>query len=393
MQNELLQIRMKPITQEMKITRIKSYIMWAGDAGEGAGRNWVFVKVETDEDVYGWGEGSLVNQTPTIAEAVKRLSEDIVGHDPAAIERHWQVMFLHNRYRGGVIINSALSAIDQALWDIKGKVLGVPVYQLLGGAVRSSIRTYTSAGNAEEGIKRVQQGFTAVKTHAWYADKEIDERRVVPWFRDHITGLREALGDDIDIMVDNHGRSRPTLAIRQIKAVEEFRLLFFEEPVPPDNLDCLEVVRQAGLQTELAAGERVFNRWGFKDLIQRQLVDVIQPDMCHCGGISELRRIAALAEMYGIQVAPHNPKGPVATAASLQVSATLPNFLILEHVHPNPLFEQVQIDPMKMRKGSYDLPIAPGLGVDLDEDVIAANPHRDRPVIQAFYSDGTPAHP
>ncbi len=170
-------------------------------------------------------------------------------------------------------------------------------------------------------------------------------------------------------------------------------MLFFEEPVPPDNLDCLEVVRQAGLQTELAAGERVFNRWGFKDLIQRQLVDVIQPDMCHCGGISELRRIAALAEMYGIQVAPHNPKGPVATAASLQVSATLPNFLILEHVHPNPLFGEVQIDPMKMRQGSYDLPIAPGLGVDLDEDVIAANPHRDRPVIQAFYSDGTPAHP
>ena len=387
----------------MKITQVKPFIMWGGDAGakkysstlwgEGAGRNWLFVKVDTDEGVHGWGEGSLVNQTPTIARAVQLLGDQVVGHDPGNIERHWQAMFLHNRYRGGVIINSALSAVDQALWDIKGKVLGAPVYQLLGGAVRERIRTYSGAGNVEMARKRVEQGFTGVKTHAWYTDHDIDERKVVGWFRDHVAGLREALGDGVDIMVDNHGRSRPALAVRQIRAVEEFKLLFFEEPVPPDNLDCLAVVRQAGLQTELAAGERLFNRWQYKDLIQRQLVDVIQPDICHCGGISEMRRIAALAEMYGIQVAPHNPKGPVATAASVHVSAAIPNFLILEHVHPNPLFEQVQVQPMKMRDGCYGLPTAPGLGVDLNEEVIAANPYRDRPVIEAFYADGTPAHP
>ena len=386
----------------MKITRIEPFIMWGGDAGgkdfsstlwsEGAGRNWLFVKVETDEGVHGWGEGSLVAQTPAIAQSVRMLAADVIGQDPAAIERLWQMMFLHHRYRGGVIINSALSAIDQALWDIKGKTLGLPVYQLLGGAVRNQIRTYSGAGDLEVARKRVEQGFAGIKTHSWYTDKDIEERKVVPWFRSHIAELRRELGDDVEIMVDNHGRSRPALAIRQIRAVEEFRLLFFEEPVPPDNPDCFAVVRQAGLQTDLAAGERLLNRWQYKDLIQRQLVDVIQPDICHCGGISEMRRIAALAEMYCIGVAPHNPKGPVATAGSIHVCAAIPNFLILEHVHPNPLFEQVQVEPMKMGAGGYDLPTAPGLGVDLDEEVIAANPYRDRPVIQAFNADGTPTH-
>jgi len=389
----------------MKITRIKPYIMWAGDGdakqkgysstlwGKGAGRNWIFVKVETDSGIHGWGEASLVNQTPTIAKAVDMLAEDVVGHSAEDIERHWQVMFLHNRYRGGVIINSALSAIDQALWDIKGKALGVPVYQLLGGAVRDRIRVYAGAGNEENARQRAEQGFTGVKTGGWYTDKAIKEHKVVPWLREHIAAMREAVGHDVDIMIDNHGRSRPALAIKQIRAVEEFGLLFFEEPVPPDNLDCLALVREAGLKVELAAGERYFNRWGFRDLIQRQLVDIIQPDICHCGGISEMRRIAAFAEMYGIQMAPHNPKGPIATAANIHVCAATPNFMILEHVHPNPLFEDVQVAPMAMVNGHYELPEAPGLGVDLNEEVIAANPFKDRPVIQAFGYDGTPAHP
>ena len=402
----------------MKITQVKPFVMWGGDAGHsdtghsntghsntghkgfsstlwggGAGRNWLFVKVETDEGVHGWGEGSLVNQTQTIAQAVHHVAEDIIGFDPAAIERHWQVMFLHNRYRGGVIINSALSAIDQALWDIKGKVLGAPVYELLGGAVRDRIRVYTGAGDAEVAKIRVQQGFTGIKAGSWHADTDIDERLVAPKFREHVASLRDAVGPNVDIMIDNHGRSRPALAIQQIRAAEDVGLLFFEEPVPPDNLECMELVRRAGLQTPLAAGERLLNRWGNKDIIQRQLVDVLQPDICHCGGISELRRIAALAEVYCIQVAPHNPKGPVSTAASVHVCATIPNFLTLEHAHPNPLFDEVQIEPMRMKDGHYPLPTQPGLGVDLNEEVIAAHPHKDRPVIKAFFADGTPTHP
>ena len=190
----------------MKITKVQPFIMWGGDAGgkdysstmwgRGAGRNWLFVKVETDEGIYGWGEGSLVNQTPTIAKAVHMVAEDIIGHDASAIERHWQVMFLHNRYRGGVIINSAISAIDQALWDIKGKTLGVPIYQLLGGAVRERIRLYAGAGDVENARQRVKQGFTGIKTGGWYADKDIDEKKVVPWFRNHIASLREAVGNN-----------------------------------------------------------------------------------------------------------------------------------------------------------------------------------------------------
>jgi len=374
----------------MKITQVKPFIMWA----EGAGRNWLFVKVETDEAIHGWGEGSLVNQTPAIAGAVHALAEDIIGHDAAAIERHWQVMFLHNRYRGGVIINSALSAIDQALWDIKGKALGTPVYQLLGGAVRNRIRIYAGAENVESARRLVGQGFTGIKTISWHTHKDMNERKLVSWLRDHVASMREAVGSEVDIMIDNHGRSRPALAIRQMRAVEEFDLLFFEEPVPPDNPECLALVRRAGLETQLATGERLLNRWGYRTLIERQLADVIQPDICHCGGISEMRRIAALAEMYCIQVAPHNPKGPVATAASVHVSAAMPNFLILEHTYPVPLFEKVQVEPvMKARDGFYDLPTAPGLGVELNEDVIADNPFRDRPVITAFHADGTPAHP
>ena len=388
----------------MKITSIEPRIMWAGDAGGenfsstlwsgGAGRNWLFVKIETDQDVHGWGEAALVVQTPTIAQAVTMLSPLLIGENPSNIEYLWQKMFLFHRYRGGVILNSAISAIDQALWDIKGKVLGAPVYQLLGGAVRTRIRTYSGAGNLEQAKRLVDYGLTGIKTHSWYADNNLDERKVIPWFQDHIAEMRQELGDEIDIMVDNHGRSRPSLAIRQIQAIKDYNLLFFEEPVPPDNIDVLKLIRESRPTTDIATGERYLNRWQFKDIIQKQLVDVIQPDICHCGGISEMRRIASLAELYNIQVAPHNPKGPIATAANLHVCAAIPNFLILEHVHPTPLFQEILTETFQMKSGYYDLPSKPGLGIDLDEDIIAANPVRlDRKVIEAYYNDGSPTHP
>ncbi len=373
----------------MKITDIKTFVMWA----EGAGRNWMFVKVETDEGIYGWGEGSLVNQTTTIAEAVHMMTPQIVGKDAGDIERHWQLMYLHNRYRNGVIIMSALSAIDQALWDIKGKALGVPVYQLLGGAVRDRVRTYAGGDTAETVQAAIKQGFTAIKTGWGYSMIGLDERKEPALFKEHIAEVREAAGPDVDVMVDNHGRSRPAMAIKLIRSIEEYNLLFFEEPVPPNNLDSLALLRQAGLETELATGERLLTRWGYKDLIERQLVDVIQPDLCHCGGISEARRIAAAAETYYINLAFHNPKGPVSTAASVHVAAAIPNFLILEHTHRLPLFDEVQKEPMKLGGGYYELPTAPGLGVDLNEEVIAANPYRYRPVLFASHEDGAPAHP
>lgn len=372
----------------MKITTVTPFVMWNQDAG----RNWLFVKVETDQGVHGWGEGSLVNQTMAIAESVRQISPQVIGQDPARIERLWQIMFLHNRYRGGVVIMSALSAIDQALWDIKGKVLNAPVYQLLGGAVRDKIRTYTHAGDPETVQKRRREGFDAIKTSPWPGrDMDTNERSDVTWLRDHIASIRDAGGPDMDIMVDSHGRTRPKMALKQISAIDDMGLLFFEEPVPPDNVASLELLRGAGLRTDIATGERLLGRWAYRSLIEQQLVDVIQPDVCHTGGISELRRIAAMAEIYHIRLAPHNPKGPVATAANIHLAAATPNFLILEHAWPHPLFDEVQTEPMQLSNSYYGLPTKPGLGVDLDEEAVLSHPHQYRPVLYSEWDDGTPA--
>jgi len=367
----------------MKITAVKPFLM------AGVRQTWVFVKVETDEGVHGWGEGSLEGQEKTVAQAVEHMAPRVIGQDPTCVERHWQVLYRHGFWRGGVVLNSAVSAIDQALWDITGKAYGVPVYKLLGGPVRDRVRAYTHAGGAEQAKKLADdEGFTGFKTGGMPWKDTIDPAEVVPWFREHIRSMREALGPGVDIMVDNHGRAWPSLAIRQIQAVEEYELFFFEEPVPPDNLDALAQLRRVPFQADLATGERLFTRWGYKDLIERQLVDVIQPDICHCGGISEIRRIAAMAETYYIRVAPHNPNGPVATAASIQLAAAIPNFSILEYAHTQPWFDRVQKRPLRRVDGYFELPTEPGLGIDLDEDVIAGRPYEAHPYRGVFYTDG-----
>ncbi len=369
----------------MKITRFNTYIM------RGIARNWLFVKIETDEGLHGWGEGTLEGQEKTVEQAIHMLAPRLVGQDPTAIEKHWQVLYRHGFWRGGVVLNSAISAIDQALWDIAGKALGVPVYKLLGGPVRDRIRAYSHANDPEGAKKLVKMGFTGIKAGGWYTNENIDERLIPQKLREKVQAIREAVGPDVDIMIDNHGRSRPSVAVRQIMAVEDLGLLFFEEPVPPDNLDALALVRQAGFETDLATGERLFTRWGFKDLLERQLVDVIQPDICHGGGISELRRIAAMAEVYYVQVAPHNPNGPISTAASVHLAAAIPNFLILEHALSEPWHNKVQVEPLKLVNGYFELPTKPGLGVELDEEVIASRPYESRPYGGAYYYDGAPA--
>ena len=211
---------------------------------------------------------------------------------------------------------------------------------------------------------------------------------MVPRLREHIRSLRQAVGPNVDLMFDNHGSSWPSLAIRQIQAVEEFNLFFFEEPVPPDNVEALAELRRVPFQTDLATGERLFNRWGYKQIIERQLVDIIQPDVCHCGGISELRRIAAAAEIYYIRIAPHNPNGPVATAANIQLAATIPNFLILEYAQFPSEHLRVLKEPIKISGGYFELPEVPGLGIDLDEEVIKAYPFTQRRFRAPFYRDG-----
>jgi galactonate dehydratase len=367
----------------MKITDVKVFQV-------GVNRqSWTFVKVETDDGIHGWGEGSLEGQEKAVEEAVKVLSNRIIGMDPTLIERHWQVMYRHGFWRGGVVLNSALSAIDQALWDITGKAYDLPVYKLLGGAVRDKVKAYTHAFAPEQAVALVKEGYLGIKAGGMpFRGGQVEPKEVPSRLRESIKTMREAVGPDIEIMIDNHGRAWPSLAIQQIRAVEEYNISFFEEPVPPDNIEALAEVRRNISGTDLATGERLFSRWDYRRLIENQHVDIIHPDVCHCGGISELRRIAAAAEIYYIRVAPHNPNGPVATAASIQLSAAIPNFATLEYAVPPEEFMNVVKNPTKQVDGYFPIPDTPGLGIELDEEVMKQYPYVEKSYRGEYYRDG-----
>jgi galactonate dehydratase len=369
----------------MKITAVKTFLMHAVE------RNWLFVKVETDEGLYGWGEASLEWKERTVEQAVHQLADHLIGEDPTRIEHLWQTMYRHGFWRGGVVLNSALSGIDQALWDLTGKAYGVPVYKLLGGPVRDHVRVYAHGG-PQEVAEILADGFTGIKSGPGVNTAQSDAA-VVRGFARHVEALREAAGPDVDLMIDNHGTSRPGQAVKMIRAVDDGGLLFFEEPCPPDNPAVLRPLAECHFTTDLATGERLFTRWGFREVIENQWVGVIQPDLCHAGGISEVRRIAALAETYYILVAPHNPYGPVSTAAGLHLCAAIPNFLILEYVRTNePWRSQVQKgEPQRQINGSLELPTAPGLGIDLDEEILLSRPYAPAPPPHPLWADGAVA--
>jgi galactonate dehydratase len=368
----------------MKIVELTSHIM------ESPGRDYLFVKVQTDEGLYGWGEGTLEMKQGTVAAAVRDLQDFVIGEDPTRVEYLWQRMYRHGFWRGGVAILSAISAIEQALWDITGKAYDQPVYKLLGGAVRDYIPCYTHTGDAEQAGRLIAEGWRALKFGLADGSGAIDEGRLVRDTARTAEALRRAVGDEVTLMCDAHGRLRPPTAIRLGKALEPYNLFFFEEPVPPDNVAALATVRAAGLTMDLATGERAFTRWGYRELIERQLVDVIQPDLCHAGGIAETLRIAALAEMYNIAVAPHNPNGPVGTAASVHAAACMPAFVILEYAL-SPTRDDCQAgEPLRATQGRISLPTAPGLGIDLDESYLARHPwHGVRLWPGLHYADGS----
>jgi galactonate dehydratase len=371
----------------MKITDIKTFLV------KGGIRNWVFCKVETDEGVHGWGEGTLERHEQAVESGIKTLSEGLIGRNPTEIERNWQIMYRHGFWRGGVVMGSAMAAIDIALWDVTGKIYNLPVYKMLGGAVRDRVRAYTHAGDLRGSWDAVDQGFSAFKTGGWDLSKpEFHEKDVVDDLHEKIKEMRDYLGPDVQIMSDNHGRSRPSVAIRQMTAVEEFDITFFEEPVPPDNLDAMEQIRNSGVTMDIATGERLFFRYGFREILHRRLTDVIQPDIAHTGGISEIKKIASMAEIEYIKFAPHNPNGPIATAASMHVCATVPNFLILETARDMPWHDKIQTTPLEIKDGYFELTTAPGLGTDLDESVIAErtfNPDDDRTLGNAGSGSGS----
>jgi galactonate dehydratase len=308
-------------------------------------RNWVFCKVETDQPgLYGWGEASLEWKTRSVVGAIEDFAPMILGEDPRRIEHIFQKLYRQSFWRLGVIGMSAISAIEQALWDIKGKLLGVPVYELLGGQVRDRVRMYTHLGGGnmksvyetfevepviDLALKVVQQGYTAVKVVFVPYSEPLEGIGKVKQFARLMGKLREAVGEQVDVMIDFHGRTYPAMAIEDINAVAEFRPYFCEEPVPPENVEALCEVRKS-VRVPIATGERLVGRHQFRPVFEKRACHVIQPDLCHCGGLFEAKKIAAMAEVYQMGVAPHNPLGPVANAVDIHFALSTHNFLIQE---------------------------------------------------------------
>jgi len=368
----------------MKITKLTTYMVPP---------RWLFLKIETDEGIVGWGEPVLEGRASTVAAAVEELSDYLIGQDPRNIEDLWTVMYRGGFYRGGGIMMSALAGIDQALWDIKGKALGVPAYELLGGKVRDKIRVYSWIGGdrpsdtAAAAKAAVDRGFTAVKMNGTEELQYIDTWDKVQGCLENVQAVRDAVGENVGIGVDFHGRVHKPMAKVLLKELEQYKLMFIEEPVLSENVNSmLEPLRNSS--TPIALGERLFSRWDFKDVLASGAVDIIQPDPSHCGGITEARKIAAMAEAYDVAVALHCPLGPIALAANLQIDAGAYNAFIQEQslgIHynkSNDLLDYVN-DPsvFAYEDGMVAIPEGPGLGIDVNEEYVierAAEGHRWR---------------
>jgi galactonate dehydratase len=341
---------------------------------------WVFLKVSTDDGVVGWGEPIVEGRADTVIAAVKELAAYLIGADPRRVEDLFQVLYRGGFYRGGPVLTSAISGIEQALWDIKGRALGVPVHELLGGAARDRVRVYNWIGgdrpvDLAAGIELQRaNGFSAVKMNATEELHYLDDHRKIDAAVARMAAARSAGGDGFDIAVDFHGRVHRAMAKTLVRELEPFRPYFFEEPVPPENLEALrEIARHTSVP--IAVGERLFTRWGFKDVISEGVVDIVQPDLSHAGGIWEVRKIAAMAEAFDVAVAPHCPLGPIAFAASLQLDACTPNVVIQESsagIHynvGNDLLDYVlELGPFTCRDGYLPVPTGPGLGIEIDEE-------------------------
>lgn len=332
------------------------------------------LRMTTDAGITGLGEAVLEGRGRTVRTAVDELAEYLIGKDPRRIEHHWQAMYRGTFYRGGPVLTSAISGVEQAMWDILGKSLNVPVYQLLGGAVRDRIRLYKAVGGATlEELRSsvrlaVDEGYTMVKTglieFAHMTEPPAFLRRVT----ERMEAIREIIGPDRDFALDLHARTTPELAIRLAKELEPLQPLFIEEPCPPENIDAMAAVARA-TTIPIATGERLYTKWAFRELLEKRAAAIVQPDLAHCGGIWEGRKIAAMAETGYVAFAPHNGIGSVNLAASLQVAATVPNFLAQEF---KTLGENLLKRPFVARGGYVDLPEGPGLGIEIDEAKLEA---------------------
>lgn len=358
----------------MKITQLTTWLVPP---------RWLFLKIETDAGINGWGEPVLEGKAATVQAAVDELADVLIGKDPLRIEDHWQVMYRGGFYRGGGVLMSAIAGIDQALWDIKGKHYGAPIHELMGGRCRDRIRVYSWIGGdrpadvAEAAKDAAERGFTAIKMNGTEELQIVDSSAKIDDAVGRVAAIRDALGGRIDIAIDFHGRVHKPMAKVLIRELEPFRPLFIEEPVLSEHLDHLRDLSRAS-HVPIATGERLFSRWDFKALLAEGAADIIQPDLSHAGGITECKKIATMAEAYDVALAPHCPLGPIALAACLQVDATCHNAFIQEQslgIHYNTTNDVLDYlaDPgvFAYEDGFVRIPDGPGLGIEINEAYVA----------------------
>jgi galactonate dehydratase len=349
--------------------------------------NWTFVKVSTDEGLYGWGEATLEGKEKAVEAAIHELDRYLIGQDPFQIERHNAFMYETPFWRGGPVLGSAIAGLDQALWDIKGKALGVPVYELLGGAARDRIRYYangwfrgaqSSENYAEMARAAVARGATALKWDPFGGAGLFPTTDEIYAAVDCVAAVREAVGPKVDLLIEVHGRLSPANAIRVAKKLEPYDPFFYEEPVPPEHMDELALVARS-TSIPIASGERIFSIHDARHMLGDQAVAYIQPDPCHARGITEMKKIAALAESHHVGFAPHNPNGPVATRVCQHLDAACPNFIIQEWLPQDVEWRDALMGgPFEIADGYMALPKGPGLGIDLNLDVVKEHPYTPR---------------
>jgi galactonate dehydratase len=360
-------------------------------------RSFVFLKLYADSGETGLGEGTVEWSELAVEAELRQLCARLRGRDLRRIEAIWDDLYHETYWRGSLIIHSAISAIDQALWDLKGKTLGQPVHELLGGRTRDRLRAYANAwyggcAGPDELAARarsvVEAGFSALKWDPFGNAGLVPERRMLRQAVENVAAVREAVGPDVDLLIEGHGRFAPAWAMDVAEQLKPLHPYFFEEPVPPENVDALAQVA-ARMDIPVATGERYTSRFQFRELLEKRAAAVIQPDLCHAGGITEVKKIAALAQAHYVMVAPHNSAGPVGTAAAIQIDATIPNFLIQEFfVAQAPWIGELVTGAVQVKDGYIAVPDAPGLGVELNEEEAVRHPFQEYWGGKSLYSEG-----
>ena len=355
----------------IKVTKIETFILK---------NSWVFVKISTDAGIVGWGE-MLKDDAKACAAGALDVSGYLVGQDPCRVAFHWQAIHRGAFYRGGPVKTAILSGIDQALWDIKGKVYGVPVYKLLGGPMRDRVRVYGQL-DPKKGVDAIKVGLRGTKRAPF---KYNEGAKFVDEVVERFAALRKQVGTGVDIGIDFHGAVEPPTSMSMMKALEPYRPWFYEEIVQPLNVDVMaELARKTTIP--IATGERIFTKWGFKEILEKRAAMILQPDICYAGGITELKVIAGMAEAYYSPLAPHNPQGPCSLAASLQLAGSIPNFLIQERGDNE--YADLLAKPLPpVVNGHRALPTGPGLGIEIDEEKLKSQVGEPKPYLTQYDTD------